>query len=182
MSTGRSASTVTQPRQAWAHVDRKISMRPLEAADWSPAAVAARLQIQEAFSRFGTAHDEARTDVVGSCFTQDAVFEVAQGQGEPFVHYEGRAEIIRRITGIVAEQSDQRRHCITNVLVESLTADTASAIAYGIVPVAADGLTLGATVLYVADLVREEDGCWRFSYFFIGMDNYAGQKPRSAEE
>src|SRR2546430_1309704 len=100
MSTEQPASSGTQPRQAWAHVDKKISMRPLEAADWSPEAVAARLQIQEAFHRFGTAHDEARADVVGSCFTQDAVFEVAQGQGEAFVHYEGRAEIIRRITGI----------------------------------------------------------------------------------
>jgi SnoaL-like domain len=175
-------SMVTQPRQAWAHVDKKIDMKPLAAADWSPQALAARLQIQEAFYRFGTGHDEARADVVGSCFTEDAVFEVAQGQGEPFVHYQGRAEIMRRIGAIVAEQADQRRHCITNVLVESLTAGTASAIAYGIVPVAADGLTLGATVLYVGDLVREVDGCWRFSYFYIGMDNYAGQKPKSAEE
>ena len=174
--------TEKQPRQAWAHRDKKIDMRPLAAADWCPEAVAARLQIQEAFCRFGIAHDEARADVVGSCFTEGAVFEVAQGQAKPFVRYQGRAEIIRRISAIVAEQADQRRHCVTNVLVESLTADTASAIAYGIVPVAADGLTLGATVLYVADLVREDDGCWRFSYFYIGMDNYAGQKPKSAED
>ena len=175
-------STQTQPRQAWAHRDKKIDMRPLAAADWSPRAVAARLQIQEAFFRFGIAHDEARADVVGSCFTEDAVFEVAQGQAEPFVRYQGRAEIIRRISAIVAEKADQRRHCMTNVLVESLAADTASAIAYGIVPVAADGLTLGATVIYVADLSREDDGCWRFSYFYIGLDNYAGQKPKSAEQ
>ena len=93
---------VTQPRQAWAHVDKKISMRPLEAADWSAEAVAARLQIAEAFYRFGTGHDEARGDVVGSCFTEDAVFEVARGQGEPFVHDQGRAQIIRRITAIVS--------------------------------------------------------------------------------
>jgi len=174
-------STVSQPRQAWAHRDSKIDMRPLAAADWNPRAVAARLQIQEAFFRFGIAHDEARADVVGSCFTEDAVFEVAQGQAEPFVRYQGRAEIIRRIAAIVAEQGDQRRHCITNVLVETLAANTASAIAYGIVPVAADGLSLGATVLYTADLVREDDGCWRFGYFYIGMDNYAGRKPASGE-
>ncbi|HTX25440.1 MAG TPA: nuclear transport factor 2 family protein [Streptosporangiaceae bacterium] len=173
---------VTQPRQAWAHVDKKISMRPLAAADWSPEAVAARLQIAEAFYRFGTGHDEARADVVGSCFTQDAVFEVARGQGEPFVHDQGRAQIIGRITAIVAEQADQRRHSITNVLVERLSSETASAIAYGQVSVAADGLTLGASVLYVADLVREADGCWRFSYFYIGMDDYAGDRPRSGEE
>lgn len=175
-------TTQTQPRQAWAHRDKKIDLRPLEAADWSPEAVAARMQISEAFSRFGVAHDEARTDVVGSCFTQDAVFEVAQGQGAAFVHYEGRETIIARLTGIIAEQGDQRRHAMTNVLVESLTSDTASAIAYGVVPVAADGLTLGATVLYVADLKKEADGVWRFSYFYIGMDNYAGDKPKSAED
>jgi len=172
----------TQPRQAWAHLDKKIDLRPLAAADWSQEAVTARLQIGEAFSRFGVAHDEARTDVVGSCFTTDAVFEVAQGQGQPFVHYEGRETIIARLTGIIAEQGDQRRHAITNVLVESLTASTASAIAYGVVPVAADGLTLGASVLYVADLKKEADGVWRFSYFYIGMDNYAGDKPTSAED
>lgn len=175
-------TTQTQPRQAWAHRDKKIDLRPLEAADWSPEAVAARMQISEAFSRFGVAHDEARTDVVGSCFTQDAVFEVAQGQGAAFVYYEGRETIIARLTGIIAEQGDQRRHAMTNVLVESLTSDTASAIAYGVVPVAADGLTLGATVLYVADLKKEADGVWRFSYFYIGMDNYAGDKPKSAED
>jgi hypothetical protein len=172
----------TQPRQAWAHRDKKIDLRPLAAADWSPEAVTARMQIGEAFSRFGVAHDEARTDVVGSCFTEDAVFEVAQGKGEAFVHYEGRETIVSRLTGIIAEQGDQRRHAITNVLVESLTEDTASAIAYGIVPVAANGLTLGATVIYVADLKKQADGAWRFSYFYIGMDNYAGEKPKSAED
>jgi hypothetical protein len=175
-------STATQPRQAWAHVDGKIDLQPLKAADWSPAAVAARLQIAEAFSRFGTAHDEARTDIIGSCFTQDAIFEVAEGSGQPFVHYEGRQTITGRLTAIIAEQGDQRRHCITNVLVEDLTDATAHALAYGMVPIAANGITLGVTCLYVADLKREDDGCWRFSYFYIGMDSYAGQKPRSAEE
>jgi hypothetical protein len=175
-------STGTQPRQAWAHLDGKIDLKPLAAADWSPAAVATRLQIWEAFSRFGTAHDEARADVLGSCFTEDAIFEVAEGAGQPFVHYEGRPAITGRLAAIIAEQGDQRRHCITNILVENLTGTTAHALAYGMVGVAADGITLGVTCLYVADLKREDDGCWRFSYFYIGMDSYTGQKPRSAKE
>jgi len=179
--TGQAQPRQTQPRQAWAHRDKKIDMRPLAAADWSPEAVTARMQIWEAFSRFGVAFDETRTDVAGSCFTEDAVFEVAEGQGEAFVHQEGRETIIAGLAGVTAEQGDQRRHAITNVLVESLTRDTASAIAYGVVPVAADGLTLGATVLYVADLKKEADGVWRFSYFYVGMDDYAGEKPTSAE-
>ena len=39
--------------------------------------------------------------------------------------------------------------------------------------IAADGLSLGATVIYSAELRKEEDGVWRFSKFVIGMDDYA---------
>ena len=62
---------------------------------------------------------------------------------------------------------------MTNVVIDRLTANEATAIAYGIVTVAANGLSLGATVIYSAELRREADGVWRFSRFVIGMDDYA---------
>jgi alkanesulfonate monooxygenase SsuD/methylene tetrahydromethanopterin reductase-like flavin-dependent oxidoreductase (luciferase family) len=174
----------TLPPQAWAHRQGKISMRPLEPADWSPDAMAARAQIAEAFNRFGTAHDEARIDVVVSCFTADTVFEVAEGQAEAFTRFEGRAELFDRLTGVVAEQADQRRHVLGNILIEELDLGrgTAAALAYSVVTVAADGLSLGAAVLYDTRLRREDDGCWRFSYFFVGLDTYAGEKPAAGEK
>lgn len=173
----------TLPPQAWAHRQGKISMRPLEAADWSPAAITARAQIAEAFNRFATAHDEARVDVVVSCFTADTVFEVAQGQAAAFTRFNGRDELFDRLTRVIAEQADQRRHLLGNVLIEELDLEqgTASALAYSVVTVAADGLSVGASVLYDARLQREADGCWRFSYFFIGMDSYAGEKPAAGQ-
>ncbi len=174
----------TLPRQAWAHRDGKIDMRPLETANWSPAALAARAQIADAFYRFGIAHDEARVNVVGSCFTADTVFEVAEGQAEPFTRFRGRDELVDRLTRLIAEQGDQRRHLIGNVVVDKLdlAAGTATALAFGLVSRAANGLTLGVSVIYTANLRREDDGCWRFSYFFIGMDNYAGEKPKAGEK
>jgi hypothetical protein len=71
-----------------------------------------------------------------------------------------------------------------NVLVDELdlTAGTATALAFSIVSRAADGLTLGASVIYTARLRREDDGCWRFAYFFIGMDTYAGEKPAAGDK
>jgi ketosteroid isomerase-like protein len=178
------ATAPTLPPQAWAHRQGKIEMHPLVTADWSPRALAARAQIAEAFNRFGTAHDEARVDVVVSCFTEDAVFEVAQGQAEPFTRFTGRAELFDRLTRIISEQSDQRRHVMGNILVEELdlAAGTATALAFSVVTVAANGLSVGASVIYTADLRREDDGCWRFSYFFIGMDSYAGEKPKAGEK
>ena len=43
-----------------------------------------RVMITEAFSRFGIAYDEAQLPVLASLFTEDALLEVADGQGEPF--------------------------------------------------------------------------------------------------
>jgi hypothetical protein len=174
----------TLPPQAWAHRDGKIDMNALKPADWSPAALAARAQIAEAFYRFAIAHDEARVDVLVSCFTEDTVFEVAHGQAQPFTSFAGREELFDRLTRIIAEQGDQRRHLMGNVLVERLDLDagTASALAFSVVTRAANGLSLGASVVYTANLRREPDGCWRFTYFFIGMDNYAGEKPKAGEK
>jgi hypothetical protein len=173
----------TLPPQAWAHRDGKINMVELAPADWSPAALAARAQIAEAFYRFAIAHDEARVDVVVSCFTPDTVFEVAEGQAEPFTRFRGRDELFERLARVIAEQGDQRRHLMGNVLVEELdlAAGTASALAFGVVTRAANGLSLGASVVYTANLRRERDSCWRFSYFYIGMDTYAGAKPQAAQ-
>jgi hypothetical protein len=182
--TSQAAGVPTRPAQAWAHHQGRIHLRPLEPADWTPGALAARAQIADAFHRFGIAHDEARVDVIVGCFTEDGVLEVAEGQAEPFTRFEGRAEIFERLTGVCAEQADQRRHAMSNILVESLdlAAGTAEALAYGVVTVAANGLTLGATVIYDARLRRESDGCWRFSALFTGMDHYAGTKPKAGEK
>ena len=174
----------TLPTQAWAHRAGGVVLGPLAPADWSPRALADRAQIADAFYRFGIAHDEALVDVLATCFTADARFEVidaSSGNTEPFVVAHGRAQIAARLGATIAEQADQRRHLIGNVVVDVLTGTTATALAYGVVTVAADGLILGASVLYSAELARETDGVWRFSRFRIGMDHYAGPKPRSGE-
>ncbi|MGH9044939.1 MAG: nuclear transport factor 2 family protein [Acidimicrobiales bacterium] len=166
----------TFPPQAWAHRQRKIEMRPLTPSEWGPEALSARAQIADAYSRYAVGHDEARSDVVGSCFTQDAVFEVSHGQAEPFMTLNGRGAICGHVDSVTGRQHDQRRHLIANVLIEALDleAGTASSLAECIVCVAADGLSVGCSVIYTANSLREEDGCWRFSYFFIGMDTYVG--------
>jgi hypothetical protein len=167
-----SPAVPTAPPQAWAHRQGKISIKPLAPADWSPAALAARAQIADAFYRFGICHDEARVEVLVSCFTEDVVFEVARAEAQGFAFFRGRAALFDGLTNVIAGQGDQRRHAISNVVVEALDLDAgqATALAYGVVTVAADGLRVGTSVIYTADLVREADGCWRFSYFYIGMD------------
>jgi hypothetical protein len=173
----------TFPPQAWAHREGRVSMRTLRPADWSVDALSARAQIAEAFYRFGIGHDECRADVAGSCFTDDVEYQVARGSATPFTTFHGREVVEERLTAIFAEMGDQRRHIISNVLIEELDleAGTAEALAFGAVTVAADGLTLGSSVFYTGTLRREDDGCWRFSAFFIGMDDFAGRRPQAGE-
>jgi hypothetical protein len=167
------------PVQAWAHREGLVHLEPLKAAAWTLETIAARLQISETFSRFAIAHDEARIDVIMSCFTSGGVLQVAQGHAEPFAVHRGRAAVGTELQRIIGQQGDQRRHLISNIVIERLDATTARALAYGLVSGAGAsyGLRLGASVIYVADLAREQDGCWRFTSFFIGMDAYAGDKP-----
>jgi hypothetical protein len=181
-TTGKPAGE-TFPPQAWASRQGKVSMKTLQPADWSPEALSARAQIAEAFYRFGMGHDECRADVAGSCFTEDVVYEVALGSAQAFTTWHGRTMIEERLTAIFDETRDQRRHVISNVLVEELdlAAGTAKALAFSVVTVAADGLKVGSAVFYNADLRRDTDGCWRFSYFFIGMDDFAGNRPKAGE-
>lgn len=177
-------STPTLPLQSWAHISGKILVHGLTPSDWSVEALAARAQIAEAFFRFGVTYDEAQIPQLVSCFTEDASYEVAQGQAQPFAVFKGHEQMLARLPIITKAQGDQRRHLISNVLVEELdlAAGTASAVAYAIVAVAANGLSVGASVIYSARLRREGDGCWRFSNFFIGMDSYAGDSPNDAIE
>ena len=163
--TSQAAPASDAPAQAWAHREGLVHMQPLgaAAASWTPEAVVARLQIAETFYRFAIGHDEARIDVLESCFAA----------------HQGRAAVGAALRNVIGQQADQRRHLISNIVLERLDGTQARALAYGLVSTAGpgDGLRLGASVIYVADLVRESDGCWRFSRFFIGMDAYAGDKP-----
>lgn len=174
------AAAQTAPRQAWAHKDHRVE---LLAQDQAPqVAPADYLAIQQAFARFGIAYDEGRGEVLASLFTDDAVVEVADGQGKPFERSVGRDAVVRQMAAAFAAQADQRRHLISNVLVERFAPTEAKALAYGLVTVAADGLYVGASVIYSATLRRAPNGPWRFSALFIGIDSYVGKKPKVTAE
>jgi hypothetical protein len=164
----------TAPRQSWASKDGLVRLRP--ASPGREDQTLDRLMIHETFARWGLAWDESQVDVVKSLFTPQAIYQVTQGKITPFYEDVGPEAIAARVVYGLEQQQDQRRHVISNVIIEELSVDRASAMAYGLVTVAADGLTLGATVIYAADLEKGPDGVWRFSRFVIGMDHYAGRR------
>ena len=164
-----------RPRQGWAHLDGKVDLRPLQPAAWDVDALAARAQIADVFYRFGVAWDEARVDVLCTCFTDEGLLECSEGDAQPILSVRGHDAMREILSEQLTIQADQRRHLFSNVMVEELDLDqgVAKALAQSVVTATGDTLQLAAAAIYTADLRREPDGCWRFVSFFIGMDRYA---------
>ena len=148
------------PRQAWAHKDGVIALRGPTDARTIKSPVDYML-VCESFARYGIAYDETQFDVLRQLFTDDAVVELAKGQAKPFATVSGLEPILANFRQALGFQADQRRHCISNVVVEQLGRRQAKAMAYGIVTIASNGLTLGATVIYAADLRKDTSARWQ---------------------
>lgn len=161
------------PEKFWASNQGLIDLQRLGDVPFSIEQIRDRMLIEEAFNRFAMAHDENRVEVVLSCMTDDVAFECSLGSATEFARFDGRDALRAQLsTGIIA-MPGQRRHCISNVIVDRLDQSTATAYAYGVVTRADQGLILQATVMYAGELRKEPDGFWRFTRFFIGMDEYA---------
>ena len=83
--------------------------------------------IEQLYADYAWAMDANNFDLLGEVFAEDATFslEIA-GMEDQIGPFEGRAAIIEFISGAVTEQTDQRRHVITNVRTEG--SDVATAI------------------------------------------------------
>ena len=160
-------------RQGWAHEDKLVELGPSQRGQ--TAQTIDRLMIQEAFSRWGIAFDEGRENVIVSLFQKDGTLEFMKGSGTAMSAIHGAKEIGAFAVKAQKGQGDQRRHLISNVVVESLDGDKALAWAYSVVTATNGGdITIASSVIYRAELQKEPDGIWRFSRFVIGMDAYDG--------
>jgi hypothetical protein len=170
------------PAQFWASNHGVINLRP-PLSPFTADQVADQLAIKDCFERWGIAYDEGRLEVIRSLFTEDGIYSVVTAQEAPpkeVAHAVGPQAIAALVEKVLKFQRDQRRHVITNILVNRTSPDAATAMAYGSVTVASNGLKMGASVIYTAELQRQPDGFWRFKRFVIGMDDYLGSRPENA--
>jgi len=159
------------PRQNWAHTDGVVNMQPGTAI--APQSLADRAMIADAFARWGIGYDEGKLDVIRALFPADGELDVLEASSKPLQTLKGIDTIIKNAVADRAKQNDQRRHAISNVVIDRLSGTSATAIAYGVVTAAGGGeLYLGATVIYRGDMKKMPDGTWRFARLVIGMDAY----------
>ncbi len=74
-----------------------------------------KLEIHELMSRAAYAYDERDVGMLAACFAEDAVFTMRIAGGELVGPFEGRDGIMGLMTGSMEEQTDVRRHVISNL-------------------------------------------------------------------
>ncbi len=132
--------------------------------------MADRDAIEELFARYAWGMDSRQFQFTRDTFASDARFTldiVGEAAIEPL---EGGQAIGDFIENTTREQTDQRRHVITNLHVEDEQADTATAIAYLSLMVTDGGeLRAQATGVYTTE-VAQEGGGWRFRKMHLSLD------------
>lgn len=140
------------------------------AGDLPPETALDRLLVAECLARYGWAYDERDREALAGCFTEDGVWEgVVMGQ-QSVGPYQGRDAIADFLAGFWADQADQRRHVLTNVVVEDLDGQRATAHAYLILTSSSAGAMTSVTAGPYRFELAHDDGVWRLSRLVAGFD------------
>lgn len=126
--------------------------------------------ISELLSRSAYALDMRLADMLAACFAEDAQFTLKIADAElvgPFVNRDG---IMALMTGSFEEQTDQRRHVVSNVFFESEGADRATVVSN----LTLMGTEAGTIRLISAGVYRDEvlkrDGQWQLYRRHLDLD------------
>jgi hypothetical protein len=95
-----------------------------------------KLAIHELLSRSAYGLDVRDVDLLASTFAENARFSMRIGGGDLVGPFESRAGIMKLMTDSMAEQTDQRRHLVSNIFFDGANAGN---------PVVVSNLTLVAT-------------------------------------
>jgi SnoaL-like protein len=131
---------------------------------------AERTLMAERIYRYGWAFDEREPTLLADCFTDDARWE-ARVAGETVIGpFDGRAAIVEFMKGFWERQDDQRRHMISNVIVDAQTEDEARVLTYHLLASARGGAPVPVTCGFYRLLMQKQDGVWRIHRLLAGYD------------
>lgn len=157
-----------EPNPGWARSAGHVTVGDLGGVD--AATVADRLAVVERVHLYGWGYDERNRDLLAGCFTEDGTWEghvMGIDSVGPFV---GREAVVDFLAAFWDEQTDQRRHIFTNVVVSDLTATSGVAHAYLMLTASTGGEMKPVTVGPYRLEMRKASGIWRISRLAAGFD------------
>jgi 3-phenylpropionate/cinnamic acid dioxygenase small subunit len=139
---------------------------------------ASRQAITEVISRYGVYIDAGEFDALETLFAEDAVFDISPDPGVVPVPVHGRRNIRDTLEDRYKAVSPtaQRRHLMTNVVVDELTGDEARSRCFLTVlsvPKTGGAIELRGTGVY-HDHLRRENGTWLIKERRLVLDALGG--------
>jgi 3-phenylpropionate/cinnamic acid dioxygenase small subunit len=138
--------------------------------------VADKLAIHELLARSAYALDERIVEMLAASFAADARFTMRIAGGDLIGPFDGREGIMQLMTGAMAEQTDKRRHVVSNIF---FTPEANASTPEGDAVAVVSNLTLLATehgriTLMSAgiyeDLVVQREGVWQIFRRHLELD------------
>ena len=87
-----------------------------------------KLKISELLSRSAYALDERDVDMLSACFSEEANFTMRIAGGDMIGPFEGRESIMKLMTDSMDQQTDKRRHVVSNIFFESSESNNVSVV------------------------------------------------------
>jgi len=129
-----------------------------------------KLAIQELMSRAAYGLDMRELDMLAACFAEEAVFTMRIAGGELIGPFEGREGIMGLMNGSMEEQTDQRRHNVSNLFFETEGNESAVVISNVALFATENGeVRLITTGVYRDKVARVEDD-WQLLHRHVDLD------------
>ena len=125
--------------------------------------------ITEILNKLGWAYDTGHLDYFESIYMQDSLFTISIA-GKPVGHYQSLDTIMGLYRGAKASQTDQRRHCVSNIFFTEETETTATVISYLMISATKDGVTKLLSAGVYTDRFTLADGRWRLKHRDLALD------------
>ena len=156
------------PRPAWGSKDGFCSVGGPQPCD--AGAIIDRVLIAETVYRYAWAFDEHDRHLLAACFWPDGRFVGSFMGTEDVGPFEGRDAIVDWLGGAMDLQLHQRRHHVTNLVVDALTSTTATAGAFLHMTAVVDQEILAITAGFYRVAMEKDRDVWRIREMFAGFD------------
>ena len=128
-----------------------------------------KLAIHELLGKAAYAYDERDVPMLTACFADGASLTMRIAGGDLIGPFDGRDAVMGLMTGSMEEQSDVRRHVISNIFFDE-SAEVTTVVSNLTLVATQNGEIELLTAGVYRDEVVEEEGAWRVSRRHIELD------------
>ena len=116
-----------------------------------------KLEIHELLSRAAYAYDEREIGILERCFSEQASFSMRIAGSDLIGPFESKSGIMGLMTGSIAEQTDVRRHIISNIFFEVETDKTVVISNLTLMATESDDVQLMSSGVYRDQVIKENE-------------------------